>query len=82
MIEDPKIEGVAILTYDGEVLDSCGKTIDMSWVKDLVTMINMIGTTVGVNPQSIEIDAGDRKVVVILDPPFIRIGVIRDDHRK
>ncbi len=76
MVLEPGIESVAIFTMDGEPLDIAGKNIDYHWVRDLATIINMIAARVGGAPQRLEIDLGGRKIVMIVDPPLIRVGMV------
>ncbi len=76
MVSDPEIESVAIFTTDGELLDMAGRSVDYHWVRDLATIVNMIAARVGGTPQRLEIDLGDRKIIMIVDSPLIRVGMV------
>ncbi len=81
MVLEPNIESVAIFSMDGELLDIAGKNIDYHWVKDLTIIINMITARVGGALQRLEIDLGGRKIVMIVDPPLIRVGMIAERRK-
>ncbi len=77
MIVDPEIEGVAIYDLNGELLDWVGKVPRTDWVKEVAMLMSMIGASIGDKVQSVEIDLGNRKLCIVIDPPLIRVGVIR-----
>ena len=75
----PEFEAVAILTLDGEVLDHVGKPIDYTWVKDMITLLSMFLTTNldTDDVRDVEIRLGDRDIVLVIDPPLVRVGIVR-----
>jgi len=75
------VEGIAVYDLDGELLDYVGKAPSSTLIKDLAAMVSMIAGAVGGRPTSIEVDLGDRKLVLLIDPPLLRAAVIRKPRR-
>jgi len=75
------VEGIAVYDLDGELLDYVGNVPSPNIVKDLVAMVSMIAGAVGGRPTSIEVDLGDKKLVLLIDPPLLRAAIIRKSRR-
>ncbi len=71
-------ESIAILDMDGEVLDYVGKAPEAPLIKEVATIAFLASKALGMEIKRIELDAECGKLVVLIDPPLIRVALVRD----
>ncbi len=71
-------EGVMVLDIHGNVLDYIGEKPEEELLKAIVTIATLIMTsTCCKSYRYMELRAEDKNIVIVLDPPLIRIASFR-----
>ncbi|NPA97122.1 MAG: hypothetical protein GXO32_05925 [Crenarchaeota archaeon] len=73
-----EFESIAILDLDGEVLDYVGSAPESSLVKEVTTIAFLASRALGMEIRRIELDSDRGKLVVLIDPPLVRVALVRD----
>ncbi len=74
-------ESVTVLDINGNVLDYIGEKPEEELLKAIVTIATLIiSCTCCKNYRYMELRAEDRNLVIVLDPPLIRVASFRTSH--
>jgi len=77
-LPDGEFESIAIMDMDGEVLDYVGSAPESALVKEVATIAFLASRALGMEIKRIELDSDRGKLVVLIDPPLIRVALVRD----
>ena len=79
---EPEFESIAIMDMNGEALDCVGEGLDPSLIRDVAFMAFLASRSLGSSSvKKVVMDLGDRELVILIDPPLIRVGIVRRDRR-